>query len=184
MWGLLAVVALLWPARTVGLLDGLPLEHTIPNAVLLGVVLPTLLWFHPRFLRTPLARVAIVALLALKALGVATITPDGWCVRFEPQRPLVKDAISSVPHSWDVRADWLSDQPACSAIVRRRADRHDRLRIHRRRTPGDAAARFHARHAGRRLRRWSEDGSNGGSDARCSPREGRGDAPWRPLALR
>ena len=119
MWGLLAVVALLWPARTVGLLDGLPLEHTIPNAVLLGVVLPTLLWFHPRFLRTPLARVAIVALLALKVLGVATITPDGWCVRFEPQRPLVKDAISSVPHSWDVRADWLSDQPACSAIVRR-----------------------------------------------------------------
>ncbi len=119
MWGLLAVVALLWPARTVGLLDGLPLEHTIPNAVLLGVVLPTLLWFHPRFLRTPLARVAVVALLALKALGVATITPDGWCVRFEPQRPLVKDATSSVPHSWDVRADWLSDQPACSAIVRR-----------------------------------------------------------------
>ena len=119
MWGLLAVVALLWPARTVGLLDGLPLEHTIPNAVLLGVVLPTLLWFHPRFLRAPLARAAVVALLALKAFGAATITPDGWCARFEPQRPLVKDATSSVPHSWDVRADWLSDQPACSAIVRR-----------------------------------------------------------------
>ena len=119
MWGLLAVVALLWPARIVGLLDGLPLEHTIANAVLLGVVLPTLLWFHPRFLRTPLARVAVVALLAWKAFGAATITPDGWCVRFEPQRPLVKDAASIVPHSWDVRADWLSDQPACSAIVRR-----------------------------------------------------------------
>ena len=119
MWGLLAVVALLWPARTIGLLDGLPLEHTIANAVLLGVVLPTLLWFHPRFLRTPLARVAVVALLAWKAFGAATITPDGWCVRFEPQRPLVKDAASIVPHSWDVRADWLSDEPACSAIVRR-----------------------------------------------------------------
>jgi hypothetical protein len=119
MWGLLAVVALLWPARTVGLLDGLPLERTIANAVLLGVVLPTLLWFHPRFLRTPLARVAVLALLALKAFGAATITPDGWCVRFEPQRPLVKDAASIVPHSWDVRADWLSAQPACSAIVRR-----------------------------------------------------------------
>ena len=67
MWGLLAVVALLWPARTVGLLDGLPLERTIANAVLLGVVLPTLLWFHPRFLRARLARVAILALLAWKA---------------------------------------------------------------------------------------------------------------------
>ena len=119
MWGLLAVVALLWPARTVGLLDGLPLERTIANAVLLGVVLPTLLWFHPRFLRAPLARVAVLALLAWKAFGAATITPDGWCVRFEPQRPLVKDAASIVPHSWDVRADWLSDEPACSAIVRR-----------------------------------------------------------------
>ena len=119
MWGLLAVVALLWPARTVGLLDGLPLERTIANAVLLGIVLPTLLWFHPRFLRAPLARAAVLALLAWKAFGAATITPDGWCVRFEPQRPLVKDAASIVPHSWDVRADWLSDQPACSAIVRR-----------------------------------------------------------------
>jgi hypothetical protein len=119
MWGLLAVVALLWPARTVGLLDGLPLERTIANAVLLGVVLPTLLWFHPRFLRAPRARVAVLALLAWKAFGAATITPDGWCVRFEPQRPLVKDAASIVPHSWDVRADWMSDQPACSAIVRR-----------------------------------------------------------------
>ena len=119
MWGLLAVVALLWPARTVGLLDGLPLESTIANTVLLGVVLPTLLWFHPRFLHVRFARGAILALLAWKALGAATITPDGWCVRFEPQRPLVKDATSIVPHSWDVRADWLSDQPACSAIVRR-----------------------------------------------------------------
>jgi hypothetical protein len=119
MWGLLAVVALLWPARTVGLLEGLPLESTIANTVLLGVVLPTLLWFHPRFLQVRFARGAILALLAWKALAAATITPDGWCVRFEPQRPLVKDATSIVPHSWDVRADWLSDQPACSAIVRR-----------------------------------------------------------------
>src|SRR5947208_1167833 len=119
MWRLLAVVALLWPARTVGLLDGLPLESTIANAVLLGMVLPTLLWLHPRFLRAPLARGAVLSLLAWKAFGAATITTDGWCVRFEPQRPLVKDATSIVPHSWDVRADWRSEHPACSAIVRR-----------------------------------------------------------------
>ena len=119
MWGLLAVVALLWPARTAGLLDGLPLESTIANAVLVGVVFPGLLWFHPRFLRARAARAAIVTLIAWKAIGAAFITTDGWCVRFEPQRPLVKDALSNVPHSWDVRADWLSDNPACSAVVRR-----------------------------------------------------------------
>jgi Dolichyl-phosphate-mannose-protein mannosyltransferase len=119
MWGLLAVVALLWPARTSGLLDGLPLEHTIANAVLVGVVVPSLLCFHPRFLRTRLARGAVVALLAWKAVGAAALTPDGWCVRFEPQRPLVADAASIVPHSWDVRADWLADKPVCSAMMRR-----------------------------------------------------------------
>jgi hypothetical protein len=119
MWGLLAVVALLWPARTAGLLDGLPLESSSANAVLVGVVFPSLLWFHPRFLRAQPVRAAILALLAWKAIGAAVLTPDGWCVRFEPQRPLVKDAASIVPHSWDVRADWRSDDPGCSAIVRR-----------------------------------------------------------------
>jgi len=119
MWGLLAVVALLWPARTAGLLDGLPLESSMANAVLVGVVFPSLLWFHPRFLRARPVRAAILALLAWKAIGAAALTPDGWCVRFEPQRPLVKDAASIVPHSWDVRADWRSDDPGCSAIVRR-----------------------------------------------------------------
>jgi len=119
MWGLLAVVALLWPARTAGLLDGLPLESTTANAVLVGLVLPSLVWFHPRFLRARLVRGVIFALLVWKAIGAAAITPDGWCVRFEPQRPLVKDAVSIVPHSWDVRADWLSNEPACSAVVRR-----------------------------------------------------------------
>ena len=119
MWGLIAVVALLWPARTSGQLDGLPLEHTIANAVLVGVVVPSLLCFHPRFLRARLARGAVVALLAWKGIGAAALTPDGWCVRFEPQQPLVKDAASIVPHSWDVRADWRSDTPACSAMMRR-----------------------------------------------------------------
>jgi hypothetical protein len=119
MWGLLAAVALLWPARAAGLLDGLPLENSIANAVLVGVVFPSLLWFHPRFLRTRLARVVVLALLASKAIGAAALAPEGWCVRFEPQRPLVKDATSIVPHSWDVRADWRSDRPACSAIMRR-----------------------------------------------------------------
>jgi len=117
-WGLAAIVALLWPARTAGPLDGLPLDG-VAEAVLIGVVFPSLLWFHPRFLRTSLARGAVVALLAWKAFALVALVPDGWCVRFEPGRPLVSDATSVVPHSWDVRADWLEKQPSCSAVMRR-----------------------------------------------------------------
>jgi hypothetical protein len=118
MWGIAAIMALLWPGRTAGPLDGLPLDRPL-EALLLGIAVPTLLWFHPAFLRTRLARVAVVVLLAWKAFAVAALVPDGWCVRFEPGRPLVRDATSPVPHSWDVRADWLDTQPACSAVMRR-----------------------------------------------------------------
>ena len=118
-WGLAAIVALLWPARTAGPLDGLPLEG-VAEAVLIGVVFPALLWWHPRFLRTRAARGAIVTLIVWKALGAVALVPDGWCVRFEPGRPYVADATSPVPHSWDVRADWLAPQPSCSAVMRRR----------------------------------------------------------------
>ena len=35
-----------------------------------------------------------------------------------PSRPYVRDGAGK-PHSWDVRADWMSVDPACSAIVTR-----------------------------------------------------------------
>lgn len=118
MWALFAAVALLWPSRIAGTFDGIPLE-TPAKAILLGLVLPCLLWFHASFLRTRVARAAIVVLAAWKIVMAVALVPDGWCVRFEPTRPLVSDAKSTVPHSWDVRADWLSDEPACSAVMRR-----------------------------------------------------------------
>jgi hypothetical protein len=117
-WGFAAILALLWPARIVGPLDGLPLDG-VAEAMLLGVVFPSLLWFHSRFLTTVVARGAIVALLALKALEALLLVPDGWCVQFVPGRPFVSDAAGIVPHSWDVRADWRTDPPTCSAIMRR-----------------------------------------------------------------
>jgi hypothetical protein len=118
VWGLAAAAALLWPARTGGPLDGLPLDG-VAEAILVGVVFPSLLWFHPRFLRTTGARAAIVALLGWKAFGAALLVPDGWCVTFVPGRPIVSDAASQTPHSWDVRADWRASRPLCSAVMRR-----------------------------------------------------------------
>jgi hypothetical protein len=117
MWGPLAAVALLWPARLRSPLDGVPLDQPL-EAVLIGVVFTTLWWFHSRFLRTRLARATIVGLLAWNAVTAMTLAQDGWCVQFNPSTPFVKDATGAV-HSWDLRADWLSASPTCSAIVRR-----------------------------------------------------------------
>ncbi len=117
MWGLAAAVAMLWPARISGPLDGMPLDHAA-EAVTIGLLFPLLCWFHPRFLATRFARTCIVALLAWKALTSALLVPDGWCVRVIPSRPYVRDA-TGMPHSWDVRADWRSRDPACSAIMTR-----------------------------------------------------------------
>ena len=43
-WPLLAVVALGWPSRALGLLDGLPLNGRA-EALVLGLLVPSLLWF-------------------------------------------------------------------------------------------------------------------------------------------
>lgn len=116
-WPVLAFVALLWPAHLSGPLDGIPLD-TRADAIVIGVVLPALWWFHAGFLDTRLARTLFVLLLAWKALMAAALVQDGWCVRFEPTRPVVFGATGA-PHSWDMRADWRTDNPTCSAIVTR-----------------------------------------------------------------
>jgi hypothetical protein len=117
VWGLLAALALLWPDRISGPFDGIPLDRTA-EAVLVGAVVPTLIWFHRRFLDTNLARGLVLALCAWKAMSATAFVQDGWCVRFVPSRPYVKNA-TGVPHAWDLRADWRSPDPVCSAIVTR-----------------------------------------------------------------
>src|SRR5712692_3255958 len=117
LWGLLAIAALLWPCRVSGPIDGVPLDGTA-EALLLGLAVPALWWFHPRFLETRLARGCVIALLAWKALTAAVLVQDGWCVRFVPSRPLVADGAGA-PHCWDVRADWRSADPSCSTIMTR-----------------------------------------------------------------
>jgi hypothetical protein len=116
-WGIVGAGALLWPSRLSGPLDGIPLDTT-GKALVLGIVLPVLWWFHSQFLATRFARACILALIAWKAVTAAALVQDGWCVRFVPSAPLTKDA-GGAPHSWDVRADWRAADPSCSAIMRR-----------------------------------------------------------------
>ncbi len=117
LWGMMAALALLWPDRVVGAFDGVPLDRAA-EAVLVGLVFPALWWFHPRFLKTARARACIVALIAWRICASALFVQEGFCVRFEPQRPFAKDA-GRAPHAWDLRADWRSAEPACSAVMTR-----------------------------------------------------------------
>jgi hypothetical protein len=69
--------------------------------------------------------VLILALLALKA-GGSFLGQEGLCARFSTVAPL-QGAILTMPideprgvlRSWDVRADWRADDPACTAILDR-----------------------------------------------------------------
>ncbi len=117
MWRVLTLVALLWPSHIAGILDGAPLDD-IPEAVLLGLVAPALIWLHPSFLRKFLVRAAVAAILAVKIGGLFAMPQEGWCITFTPPRPMVRESTGK-PHSWDLRADWLADDPSCSAVMTR-----------------------------------------------------------------
>ena len=116
LWGIAAMTALLWPGRLDGALGGAPLD-LVTEAILIGLAAPVLWWLHPAFLRHRMARALIAALLIAK-LGSMSLAQDGWCVQFDTAKPLVTDSTGRI-HSWDVRADWLSDSPRCSAIMTR-----------------------------------------------------------------
>jgi hypothetical protein len=117
VFGMLAAIALLWPGHLAGPLDGVPLDHAA-EAVLIGIVFPALCWFDRSFLERRSARILIVSLLTWKAFTSLMLVQDGWCVSLIPSHPYVRDQ-TGLPHSWDVRADWRSPNPACSAVMTR-----------------------------------------------------------------
>ena len=117
LWGILAAAALLWPDRISGPFDGVPLDR-VTEAVLIAAIMPALWYVHPRFLRTSRARGCILALAAWRVCAALLFVQEGWCVRFEPARPLARDETGA-PHAWDLRADWRSPDPTCSAIMTR-----------------------------------------------------------------
>jgi hypothetical protein len=139
------MVALVWPGALSGVLDGAPLQGPA-EAVLIGLVVPVLIWLHPAFLGRTLARVAIAAILFIKIGAAVTLQQEGWCIAFEPPYPMVRDSTGK-PHAWDLRADWLADDPVCSAIMTR--SYHDAFELpawfYNLPPPGDAVVRdgFH-----------------------------------------
>jgi hypothetical protein len=127
LWAALAVVAVLWPARLAGLLDGIPLDTPL-EAVAIGVVGAALVVFEPHVLRRWSIRGAVLALLLWKAATAAVVTQDGWCLRFTTPQPVFRD-MGRVPHTWDVRADWRSPDPTCSAVMTRPYSAIDRFPV-------------------------------------------------------
>ena len=117
MWRVLALAALLWPSRLSGIFDGPPLDTRL-EAVTLGLIVPVMVWAHPAFLRRAIPRAAILAVLALKIGAAVTLQQQGWCLTFAPPKPMVRDSTGK-PHAWDMRADWLADDPVCSAVMTR-----------------------------------------------------------------
>ncbi len=113
-WCALTLVVLFWPAKVPGAFDGAPLDGAA-EAVVLGLLVPTLCWFHYHFLRSRSARLLVIALAILR-IADAQMAQGGWCVRFDTPEPIVRDGTGR-PHSWDVRADWRALDPACSAVM-------------------------------------------------------------------
>ncbi len=124
---MLLAVAVLWPARLAGPLDGAPLD-AVAEAILIGLALPVLVAIDRRILRQSSVRILIVLLLAWKATLAAVVVQDGWCLRFTSPTPLFVNG-EHVPHAWDVRADWRSDIPRCSAVMTRGYPRIDRFPV-------------------------------------------------------
>jgi hypothetical protein len=123
----LLAAAVLWPARLSGPLDGAPLD-TASDAILIGLMLPALVAIDRRILRHTAVRILIVLLLAWKGTLAVTTVPDGWCLRFESPVPLFVNH-ERVPHAWDIRADWRSEVPRCSAVMTRGLPSIDRFPV-------------------------------------------------------
>ncbi|HMJ87620.1 MAG TPA: hypothetical protein VK504_30790, partial [Vicinamibacterales bacterium] len=125
LWSTALIIGLLWPGRALHMFDGLPLDG-LAEATLVGVAVPVLWMLAPRFLDERWVRMAIACLVALKIAGSIFLTQQGWCARFQTAAPFHNrvltipiDEPNGVLRSWDVRADWRADAPACTAIIDR-----------------------------------------------------------------
>ena len=103
----------------------MPLDGRL-EALIIGLALPAAFVIDRRILKRAAIQGLIIALLIWKASLAAAAVPDGWCVRFTSPVPLFVDNVT-VPHAWDVRADWRSEVPRCSAVMTRAYEQIDRF---------------------------------------------------------
>ena len=113
----LALAALWWPGRLTGIFDGAPLDSA-PDAIVLGLILPVLLAALPTVGRDRRVQIVVMALLAWKMLSFVALTQDGLCARVIPLRPVLH-STSGALKNWDLRTDWLTADPRCTAITDR-----------------------------------------------------------------
>lgn len=125
VWPIVAAVALVWPAKFIGPLDGAPLDGHA-DALVIGLAIPALWWLDRRAFSAPWARALVVALLLWKAGTGVIASQQGFCAATFAPRPIDGTAMtmrieepSGALRSWDVRADWRSPAPACTAILTR-----------------------------------------------------------------
>lgn len=125
LWTALLAIAVLWPSRFAGLLDGAPLD-AVPEAIVIGLLLPMLWWLNRRGVVNRATQIFVVLLLAWKAGTGAVAAQQGLCLSMSAGRPLsgINQGIpieepSGALRSWDLRADWRESSPRCTAIVTR-----------------------------------------------------------------
>jgi hypothetical protein len=125
IWTVLAALALLWPSRVIGVLDGAPLDGRV-EATVIGLLLPSMWWLDRHATKQMWLRALVVTLLAWKLITTAAVAQQGLCGATFAHAPLngVNQGIpiqepSGALRSWDVRADWRAPQPECTAVLTR-----------------------------------------------------------------
>jgi hypothetical protein len=125
LWSIAALAALLAPARSATILDGIPLD-TVSDAVLIGMAAPLLALLDRRVFDRSTMRALVALLAAVKLAGYVLLTPGGLCSEFRTPQP-VGGSVANIDlgeptrqlHSWDARARWDTAVVGCSALTRR-----------------------------------------------------------------
>ncbi len=116
VWGLLALVGVVWPSRVVGPIDGAPLD-TLAEVILAGVVLPFAWMLHPNVFRAAVPRVLVAALVAWKLGTWVLLTQQGLCATFAMSSGASDHLV--LRRSWDFRTSAPEGLARCSAVVTR-----------------------------------------------------------------
>jgi hypothetical protein len=116
LWAVAALVAVTWPSRIIGPLDGAPLD-TVAEAMVIGMVLPLAWIVHPRIFRTRVVRALVAGLAAWKLGTWVFLAQQGLCATFAVHTGM-PDHLA-LRRSWDFRTSATAGLPRCSAVLTR-----------------------------------------------------------------